>query len=59
MIENFENVGFNFVFEVWKIYYGDVEECNIYGEVMLNDVMDLIEEGIFIFFFLDLLEDKN
>lgn len=52
--KNFDDVGKDFFEEVCKIYYGELEECGIYGEVILVDVKELIDEGIdVVFLFLD------
>jgi hypothetical protein len=44
--ENAENVGKKFPEEARKIHYGETEERPIYGEASLEDVKELVEEGV-------------
>jgi hypothetical protein len=44
--ENAEYVGPNFPEEARKIHYGETEERHIYGEASLDDVKELVEEGV-------------
>ena len=43
---NAEYVGPKFPEEARKIHYGETEERHIYGEANLQDVKELVEEGI-------------
>jgi hypothetical protein len=44
--QNAEYVGPKFPEEARKIHYGETEERHIYGEATLQDVKDLVEEGV-------------
>jgi hypothetical protein len=44
--ENAENVGKKFPEEARKIHYGETEERPIYGEATLEEVTELVEEGV-------------
>lgn len=44
--KNFDNVGKEFPDEARRIYYGETEERGIYGEASVEDVKELVEEGI-------------
>lgn len=44
--ENFENVGRDFPEVARAIYYGDEKQRNIYGESNIEEIQELIEEGI-------------
>lgn len=44
--QNADYVGPKFPEEARKIHYGETEERHIYGEASLQDVKDLVEEGI-------------
>jgi hypothetical protein len=46
VLEHGEDVGRRFPEEVRKIHYGEVEERQIYGEASLQEVKDLVEEGV-------------
>ena len=43
---NFDYVGDKFASEARAMHYGDLEERDIYGESTLQDVKELVEEGI-------------
>ena len=43
---NFDYVGDKFASEARAMHYGDSEERDIYGESTLQDVKELVEEGI-------------
>jgi hypothetical protein len=44
--QNAEYVGPKFPEEARKIHYGETEEKHIYGEATLQDVKELVDEGI-------------
>ena len=44
--QNAEYVGPKFPEEARKIHYGETEERHIYGEATLQDVKELVEEGV-------------
>jgi hypothetical protein len=44
--QNADYVGPKFPEEARKIHYGETEERHIYGEATLNDVKELVEEGV-------------
>ena len=44
--QNAEYVGPRFPEEARKIHYGETEERHIYGEATLQDVKELVEEGV-------------
>ncbi len=44
--ENFTDVGKNFPDEARKIYYGEVEPKNIYGQATQKEIKSLNEEGV-------------
>ncbi len=44
--ENFTYVGNDFPEEARKIYYGETESKNIYGEASQNEIKSLNEEGV-------------
>ena len=44
--KNFDYVGDKFPEEARKIHYGETDERGIYGKASIDDVQDLIEEGI-------------
>lgn len=44
--QNFENVGDRFVKEARAIYEGNAEDRGIYGEARLDEVRELIEDGV-------------
>ncbi len=44
--ENFTYVGKDFPEEVRKIYYGEAESKNIYGQATQNEIKSLNEEGV-------------
>lgn len=44
--QNAEYVGPKFPDEARKIHYGETEERHIYGEATLQDVKELVEEGV-------------
>lgn len=44
--ENAEYVGPKFPEEARKIHYGETEERHIYGEASLEEVKELVEEGV-------------
>ena len=43
---NAEYVGPRFPEEARKIHYGETDEKHIYGEASLQDVKELVEEGV-------------
>ena len=44
--QNAEYVGPKFPEEARKVHYGETEERHIYGEASLEDVRELLEEGV-------------
>jgi hypothetical protein len=46
VLEHGENVGRAFPEEARKIHYGETEDRQIYGEASLEEVKDLVEEGV-------------
>ena len=44
--QNYEYVGDGFADEARKIYYGETENRDIYGETSLDEARDLVEEGV-------------
>ncbi|AJY45938.1 DUF1178 family protein [Martelella endophytica] len=56
---NAEDVGERFPEEARRIHYGEAEERGIIGEANLDDVRDLLEEGIEIMPLPVLPDDKN
>ena len=46
MIKNDDDVGTDFAEEARRIHYGETEKRQIYGHTSLDEVQELIEEGI-------------
>jgi len=46
MIKNADDVGTDFAEEARRIHYGETEKRQIYGHTSLDEVQELIEEGI-------------
>jgi len=46
MIKDADDVGSDFAEEARRIHYGEVEKRQIYGETSLEEVQELLEEGI-------------
>ncbi len=57
--KNAEYVGADFADEARKIHYGEAEQRGIYGESSLDDVRELVDEGIDLLPLPSLPEDKN
>ncbi len=46
MIKNADDVGTDFAEEARRIHFGEAEERQIYGQTSLDEVQELLEEGI-------------
>ena len=46
MIKNAEDVGGNFAEEARRIHFGEAEKRQIYGHTSIDEVQELLEEGI-------------
>ena len=56
---NSEDVGDKFPEEARKIHYGEADARGIFGKASLNDVHELVEEGVDILPLPDVPEDQN
>ena len=59
VLKTSEDVGEKFTEEARKIHYGETEKRGIHGEAKLDDIKELVEEGIDILPLPVLPEDKN
>lgn len=57
--DNTENVGDKFSEEARKIHYGETEARGIHGSASLDEVHELVEEGVEIMPLPDVPEDQN